>query len=123
MEVASYTYAGPLWELVTSKEHNLFMLLASVADEVRQEVFGRQDNVAIQSITHCAACGKAPAVGSSLKRCNACHAVYYCNHACQKAHWKAHKKQCKKARAGEGKGLKTEEVLGDGLKTEAADLD
>ena len=40
----------------------------------------------------CAACGKSPA----RSRCGRCRAVRYCGPACQRAHWKEHKAQCKK---------------------------
>ena len=29
-------------------------------------------------------------------RCGGCKSVHYCNNLCQKAHWKRHKKICKK---------------------------
>ena len=35
-----------------------------------------------------------------LLACSRCKAVRYCNAACQKAHWKAHKPDCKKLRGG-----------------------
>ena len=44
----------------------------------------------------CAACGKG---GDDLKVCEACEQVKYCNGACKKAHWKKHKKQCRKSAA------------------------
>ena len=44
----------------------------------------------------CAACGKG---GAGLKTCTGCDQVKYCNGACQKAHYKTHKKQCRQQRA------------------------
>ena len=41
----------------------------------------------------CAACGK---VDVGLKACTACKLVKYCNASCQRAHWRKHKKECKK---------------------------
>lgn len=40
----------------------------------------------------CGSCGRASA---ELKTCTACRLVHYCNRACQKAHRKAHKGDCK----------------------------
>ncbi|KAL1616873.1 hypothetical protein SLS56_011241 [Neofusicoccum ribis] len=40
----------------------------------------------------CANCGQ---VKQRLKLCQRCRKVWYCNHACQKAHWKGHKKACR----------------------------
>ena len=44
----------------------------------------------------CAHCGKAD--DGTLKKCTACSQVLYCGRECQKAHWKAHKSECKKRR-------------------------
>ena len=36
-------------------------------------------------------------MGEDVKQCARCHAVCYCSAACQKAHWKVHKKMgCKR---------------------------
>ena len=43
----------------------------------------------------CSACGKTGIANQDLKQCNGCKCVWYCGAACQKAHWKAHKKECK----------------------------
>ena len=45
--------------------------------------------------TACACCGVREAERKFL-RCSACHAAYYCGAECQRAHWKEHKKACKK---------------------------
>jgi hypothetical protein len=44
----------------------------------------------------CLACGVWDRTGKSHLRCSACMLVYYCNRECQLAHWKQHKKVCKK---------------------------
>ncbi|KAF2823734.1 hypothetical protein CC86DRAFT_327621 [Ophiobolus disseminans] len=44
-----------------------------------------------QPTSTCAHCSKSP---ESLKQCNKCHSVAYCNKDCQKAHFKTHKKEC-----------------------------
>jgi len=52
----------------------------------------------------CAQCkGGVPAVGK-LKQCAQCHQVAYCGKACQKAGWKAHKKECAQLAAAGGGG-------------------
>jgi hypothetical protein len=45
----------------------------------------------------CAACCALPAPGAAapLQKCAACMAVTYCGPACQHAHWRAHRKDCK----------------------------
>jgi hypothetical protein len=42
----------------------------------------------------CAACGKLPDFGVALLRCGRCKRAAYCNAACQKSHWRQHKKEC-----------------------------
>lgn len=43
----------------------------------------------------CPACGASSKPGGKpLMECSACHAVSYCSGACQRKHWKAHKKSC-----------------------------
>ena len=42
----------------------------------------------------CASCGKH-AGKNTLPRCTSCKRSAYCSTACQKAHWKVHKKECK----------------------------
>jgi len=43
----------------------------------------------------CNACGKMESERKH-KKCGRCESVFYCNESCQKAHWKKHKKCCKK---------------------------
>ena len=47
----------------------------------------------------CSGCGK---VLSEMKLCSRCRAVWYCSHACQRAHWPAHKRACKATTQGGG---------------------
>ena len=42
------------------------------------------------------ACSHCGTVKEGLKVCARCEGARYCNHACQKAAWKAHKKECRK---------------------------
>jgi len=39
-------------------------------------------------------CVVCPQVGSKLKRCSTCKAVWYCSRKCQSAHWSEHKGAC-----------------------------
>ena len=50
-------------------------------------------------MSSCANCGKGEDESDSLKTCNACKMVKYCNAACQKAHRPQHKKECRKRAA------------------------
>ena len=40
----------------------------------------------------CSACGKE---SNTLKKCDGCKCVWYCDKECQNKHWKEHKKECK----------------------------
>lgn len=42
----------------------------------------------------CLTCGKESVPGKMLKRCGACRVAGYCGIACQRQHWKIHKKEC-----------------------------
>ena len=62
----------------------------------------------------CSACGKE---SDKLMKCRDCKCVWYCDAACQKRHWKEHKKECKRikkelAKRGGKLDLGTEEDLG-----------
>jgi len=46
---------------------------------------------------HCAKCDAVEKESGEFKTCAKCRDVYYCNKACQKAHFKVHKKTCCKA--------------------------
>ncbi|VDB90041.1 unnamed protein product [Peniophora sp. CBMAI 1063] len=39
-------------------------------------------------------CDHEDTSSTPLKACSKCHSIRYCSSACQKAHWKAHKKSC-----------------------------
>jgi predicted RNA-binding Zn-ribbon protein involved in translation (DUF1610 family) len=43
----------------------------------------------------CAECGEEEGGDVNHKTCKACMLVKYCNAACQRNHWKKHKKECK----------------------------
>lgn len=43
----------------------------------------------------CCGCFQAPAEGKRLDACGRCSLARYCGVACQKAHWPAHKHDCK----------------------------
>jgi len=42
----------------------------------------------------CAKCLEPAQAGTKLRHCGACELVSYCNAACQRAHWPAHKLPC-----------------------------
>eukprot|EP00730_Choanoeca_flexa_P015885 TRINITY_DN7399_c0_g1_i3.p1 TRINITY_DN7399_c0_g1~~TRINITY_DN7399_c0_g1_i3.p1 ORF type:complete len:313 (+),score=41.57 TRINITY_DN7399_c0_g1_i3:234-1172(+) len=52
-----------------------------------------EQNKLTQRMTACFACGNRPL---SLKRCQGCRAVFYCNRNCQKDNWPVHKATCRK---------------------------
>jgi hypothetical protein len=62
--------------------------LSGSVEDLRQLIRG-QASLATPSV--CAFCGGTPEV---LKQCAGCHKIAYCNMACQKGHWKTHKKEC-----------------------------
>ncbi|EJK73263.1 hypothetical protein THAOC_05123 [Thalassiosira oceanica] len=66
----------------------------------------------------CANCGKHGSDSVKLKNCNACLLVKYCGVDCQKAHWKQHKKACKKRAAK----LKDEQLYNQGLERPEGDF-
>ena len=45
----------------------------------------------------CSECGKE---SDKLMKCRDCKCIWYCNAACQKRHWKEHKKECKLIKKG-----------------------
>ena len=68
---------------------------------------GRHDDAAVRSASADAECGTAAACGAcSLAGGGGCGTVRYCSEACCKAHWRAHKAECRRlqvvAKAGEG---------------------
>eukprot|EP00607_Mallomonas_marina_P005400 CAMPEP_0182439850 /NCGR_PEP_ID=MMETSP1167-20130531/86693_1 /TAXON_ID=2988 /ORGANISM="Mallomonas Sp, Strain CCMP3275" /LENGTH=182 /DNA_ID=CAMNT_0024633649 /DNA_START=1337 /DNA_END=1885 /DNA_ORIENTATION=- len=44
-------------------------------------------------------CGACGGYGVNLMRCSGCKNVWYCSASCQKKHWTAHKKMCKKKKS------------------------
>jgi hypothetical protein len=44
-------------------------------------------------------CSSPGCSGAGLLRCTACEQARYCGQQCQRAHWKAHKTDCKRLRA------------------------
>ena len=63
-------------------------------------------------------CGACDKEGDGLKACTACKLVKYCNSSCQRAHWRKHKKECKK-RAAE---LRDEALFKEPLEREECDI-
>jgi tetratricopeptide (TPR) repeat protein len=61
-----------------------------------RENLTKHDMAAVPKLpqARCALCSEA-----ASKRCSACGVPAYCGPACQKAHWKVHKPECKAARA------------------------
>ena len=57
------------------------------------------NNLVVEEIMCCAACGAAEADHIKLKKCNACYLVKYCSVKCQKEHRPKHKRECKKRAA------------------------
>jgi hypothetical protein len=61
-------------------------------------------SAAVQAATRgrsfaCAACGALPALKApAFQKCAACTGVTYCSKECQRAHWPAHRADCKKLR-------------------------
>ena len=54
------------------------------------QAMAKKQPTSFQSL-QCANCASAPA----SFRCGKCHAAYYCDSACQQAHWKTHQQLCK----------------------------
>ena len=54
-------------------------------------IYGHMDIVLIVSNAVCASCG----CGGKLKRCSGCNDEYYCGTACQRSHWKSHRRNCR----------------------------
>ena len=53
----------------------------------------------------CAACGEAASVTLKLQNCTSCRAVAYCGRACQRSHWRQHKRRCKEIKAARITGV------------------
>ena len=52
----------------------------------------------------CAGCAAAEAEPGQFKRCGPCGVAVYCTKACQTAHWKGHKADCRAAQAAKARG-------------------
>jgi len=67
--------------------------------EVEQTESGREglkkERVRVALMT-CAGCSSTENAIGEYKACSRCGDVFYCKKACQKAHWKVHKKGCNK---------------------------
>jgi hypothetical protein len=60
----------------------------------------------------CAGCGKTSAAEPNMRACTRCLTTNYCSKACQKGHWKQHKKHCRDAVSGDrSKKKATDTVL------------
>jgi len=57
------------------------------------------NNLVVEEMMCCAACGAAEADHINLKKCTACYLVRYCSVKCQKEHRPKHKKECRKRAA------------------------
>ena len=50
------------------------------------------------TMCRCSICAACRSVGPAMKRCAACEDIHCCNAACQRAHWKEHRADCRAAR-------------------------
>ena len=65
-------------------------------NESKRENEGKSKTKAACSVDDtCLNCGKTAGT-SKLLKCGGCSVVQYCSRVCQKEHWKAHKKNCKR---------------------------
>lgn len=60
-----------------------------------EQEFRTMMSVMSPTTTEGKSCGHCCRAGESLLRCSRCKASYYCDAACQKAHWPSHKVICK----------------------------
>ena len=71
---------------------------AAAADELASMSLGGGSEPApanVEDDMFCSNCGET----DDLKGCNSCRCIRYCSAKCQKKHWKAHKKECKRIEA------------------------
>jgi hypothetical protein len=75
----------------------------SAADISRKAGASAEQTAYLESKTHCSSPGWS---GAGIMKCTGCKQARYCGAACQLAHWKAHKADCKRWSAGlaAGKG-------------------
>ena len=75
----------------------------------------RQRSSVLMSENTCIFCSKQ---SLALLQCSGCGNVHYCDKACQKSHWKLHKKDCKPFRiceiAGKNKGIVATKAIRQG---------
>ena len=70
--------------------HSIWLYSSTVLEFLSYPVASSQNK---DMATHqCASCQET---GDNLKRCTGCKSVWYCNVACQRAHRKHHKKECR----------------------------
>jgi MYND finger len=79
-------------ELQSSYTNRLNMQPNLVFNRVTEMSVNNETGIDAKSSV-CANCG-AVSTTSALKRCSRCLSVRYCNEACQRAHWKQHRKNC-----------------------------
>jgi hypothetical protein len=72
------------------------------AADISRDYGGSAEQTAyLEARTHCANPG---CTGAGLKKCAGCLKVFFCGPACIRAHWPAHKAECKRiAEAAAGK--------------------
>jgi len=63
--------------------------------EVALQLLAVRDKLEV-AIRTCSQCSLMADSSSDLKSCSACKAARYCSAACQKLHWKTHKKACER---------------------------
>ena len=83
---------------------NAFAFAAEPAVQAASAAVVSAADAAVKAATRgrrfaCAACGALPAQDATpFQKCAACTAVTYCGKECQRAHWPAHRADCKKLR-------------------------
>jgi hypothetical protein len=65
----------------------------TVADVSREYGVPAEQTAYLDARTHCANPG---CTGAGLKKCAGCLKVFFCGPACIRAHWPAHKAECKR---------------------------
>ena len=105
-DMVSHVTRIPIVEFYTmliEQKRNLTPNNGHPAAPARQSVVGSK-NVTIHDngvcmLHACDGCGKT---ALRMLLCSRCHAVFYCNKGCQRAHWKEHKPKCNAAKAVKG---------------------